>query len=431
MLNTRDVFRFWLPLCLTWLMMAAEGPILASVIARLDLPKYNLAAYGVALALAMLIESPVIMLLSTSVALVTDSNAYLAIKRFAIKLNVLVTVGMLIISIPWVFDFVSLTIIDLPTEVASLVYWGMVCLIPWPGAIGYRRFYQGLLIRHSKTKRVAYGTVVRLLGMLSTAFVMMWLTTAHGIVIGTLSLSVGVVLEALATRWMSRDVVRQILKGAGQTPKPPPTTKQIMKFYFPLAMTSAIGFVVTPMLAFFIVRAPLPVESLAVLPVVDSFVFLFRSFGFSYQEVGIALLGRSMENYAVVRKVGLHIIGWTSALIVLIAFTPLSAILYGSMYGLPPALATFAVIPTMLLVPLPALAVLFSLKRAVLITHQRNVVVTWSTLAEVGCIALVMIICTIFTGLNGAVAAAIAMTVGRVFANFYLHRRSKESLRGW
>ena len=47
------LFRFWLPLQATWLMMSVEGPFLAAVIARLPEPKFNLAAYGVAFALIM------------------------------------------------------------------------------------------------------------------------------------------------------------------------------------------------------------------------------------------------------------------------------------------------------------------------------------------------------------------------------------------
>jgi hypothetical protein len=65
-LSQRAIFRFWYPLSATWLMMAAEGPLLTSLIARLDDPKHNLAAYGVATAIAMIIESPIIMMLRCS-----------------------------------------------------------------------------------------------------------------------------------------------------------------------------------------------------------------------------------------------------------------------------------------------------------------------------------------------------------------------------
>ena len=55
LLSRRRILRFWLPLEATWLMMAIEGPFLAAVIARLPAPKENLAAFGVAAALAWIV----------------------------------------------------------------------------------------------------------------------------------------------------------------------------------------------------------------------------------------------------------------------------------------------------------------------------------------------------------------------------------------
>jgi len=409
-------------------MMSVEGPILASVIARMADPMYNLAAYGVAVALAMFIEAPVIMLLSTTVALAIDGNAYRTLRRFMWQLNGLVTAGMLVVSIPLVFDVLANSVLLLPEEVASRMYWGFVCMIPWPAAIGYRRFYQGLLIRNGLTRFVAWGTIVRLTTMASTALALTMLTSFPGIVIGTLSLSTGVILEALATRRMSRGIVRRLRRQRPESCLPAPTTREVMRFYVPLALTSIIGFVVTPMLAFFMGRAPESVASLAILPVVDSFVFMFRSFGFSYQEVGIALLGERNKNYAVVRRVGVGIAIATTMVLALVALTPISEIVFGSVYGLVPLLADMAVLPTIILVPLPALAVIYSVQRAVLINSRMNVVVAWSTIAEIVAIALVMIVMTSFTGVIGAIAAAIAMTAGRVFANSYLWVRTRKAL---
>jgi hypothetical protein len=62
----RSIIAFWFPLAATWFMMAVEGPFLAAVIARLAEAKFNLAAYGVAYAVALLVESPVIMLMSAA-----------------------------------------------------------------------------------------------------------------------------------------------------------------------------------------------------------------------------------------------------------------------------------------------------------------------------------------------------------------------------
>ena len=70
-LTPREVLSFWTPLAATWLMMAAEGPFLAAVIARLPEPKHNLAAYGIAFSIALLMEAPVIMIMGATTALVS------------------------------------------------------------------------------------------------------------------------------------------------------------------------------------------------------------------------------------------------------------------------------------------------------------------------------------------------------------------------
>lgn len=419
MITKRDVLRFWMPLSLTWMMMAIEGPILTSVVARLPFDKLNLAAYGVAVALAMLIESPVIHLLSTSVALARDKASVIALKSFTLRINALVTLGMCLVSIPWVYDRVAYDLIHLPTDVAVLMYWGFVCMIPWPAAIGYRRFYQGLLIRNGRTRLVAYGTVVRLLGMLISAVVLVLIGGLPGVVVGTLSLTIGVIFEAAATRYMVSDVLRMYERTFDPT-HVALTNAEIVRFWLPLAATSAIGFAVTPLLAFFMSRAPDPLASLAVLPVVDSFVFFFRSFGFSYQEVGIALIGDRQQNYDVVKSVGNRIIVVTTVLLACIAFTPLLGLIYQGAYGLRPELAEFATHPTMILIVLPTIAVAYSVYRSVLITARQNVKVTISTVLEVGGIALTMVLLVAFTQLNGALSAAISMAVGRIASTVYL-----------
>lgn len=408
--------------------MSIEGPILTSAIARLPFDAVNLAAYGVALALAMLIESPVIQLLSTSVALARDAASMDMLRRFTRRVNIGVTLGMILVTIPPVYDVLALYVIDLPLEVEAAMYWGLVCLIPWPGAIGYRRFYQGIMIRHGFTRQVAYGTVMRLVTIVVVGLILLMVGTIPGVIVGTVTLTTAVILEALATRYMAREAIKAY---AHQPPssQPPATMREITKFWLPLAATSAIGFVVTPMLATFMSRMPNAIESLAVLPVVDSFVFFFRSFGFSYQEVGVALIGQRFEGYAVVRRVGVWIMLATTAALVAIAFTPLLDVLFEVAYGLNPLLTGFAIPPTMVLIVLPSLAVAYSLHRSVLISARQNVKVAISTALEVSGIALVMVILVSTTSLQGAMAAATAMAVGRIGSTVYLWVTARKALR--
>ena len=158
---------------------------------------------------------------------------------------------------------------------------------------------------------------------------------------------------------------------------------EIVRFYVPLALTTVLALGVHPLVTFFVGHGRLALESLAVLPVVNSLIFVFRSLGLAYQEVGIALMGRNGENYLPLRR-----FAWTLGIVVvtglgLIAWTPLGRIWFEVVSGLSPELARFALVPSRILVLIPGLAVLLSFQRAVLVHAKRTMPVTAATIIEV------------------------------------------------
>jgi len=143
-LTDRKIFAFWLPLATTWIMMSIEGPYLAAIVARLPSATENLAAYGLAFAVASLVESPVIMLLSTSIALVRDRESFLSLRRFCYRLSVGLTLVIAILAFSPLLGWLAAEVLHLPENVIRLTRHAVAFLMVWPGAIGYRRFYQGL-----------------------------------------------------------------------------------------------------------------------------------------------------------------------------------------------------------------------------------------------------------------------------------------------
>jgi len=418
----RSTLLFWIPLAATWVMMALEGPFLAAIIARLGDPTFNLAAYGVAYALAILVEAPVIMLMSASTALVEDGESYRKLRNFTRALNAGSTALLCLLLVPPVHQGLMESLLRLPSEVVALTYGALWILLPWPAAIGYRRFLQGVLIRSGRTRLVALGTVIRLFSMGFTGFFLFRFLELPGAWVGAAALSVGVVAEAVAARVMAGPVVRSLRAssspGTGETPSL--AYRGIAAFYWPLALTSLIGLTVHPMLTFFMGRAPLPLESLAVFPVVHSLSFLFRSLGLSFQEAAIALLGRRAEHVAVLGRFALWLGVGSSAALALVAFTPLSRFWFETLSGLPPELAAFALIPTMLMVPLPALSVLLSLERAVVVQGRKTGAITRATALEVALVAGGFATLGWGWGLVGVTAAFGAFLVGRVGSTLYL-----------
>jgi hypothetical protein len=431
-LRFRAIFTFWSPLALTWLMMALEGPFLAAIIARLEDPKPNLAAYGVAFAIAILVEAPVIMIMSASTALARDRDSFRRLRNFTYALNFLITLALVLLLFTPGMDWITRSLIGLPAEVADLVQTSLIILLPWPGAIGYRRFFQGVLIRGGRTRRVTYGTAVRITSMGLTGMVLYIGFDLPGAWVGAASLTAGVLLEAIAARLMAASLVRDLLarrNGPDEKAKVP-SYFEISRFYYPLALTSTISLAAHPMVTFFVGQSRLALESLAVIPVINSLVFFFRALGLSYQEAAIALMGERNEHYRAIRNFAAILGLAASAGLALIACTPLSRLWFEGVSGLAPDLARLAKGPAMILAVIPALSVLLSLQRAVLVKEKRTLPVTGGTLIEVGGIVIVLMLAIQVFDLVGAVAAALALLLGRIGGNAFLIRPSRQVIQG-
>ena len=418
------IARFWSPLAATWVMIALEGPVVAAFIARLPNPKINLAAYGVALSIAIVVESPVMMITSAMTALGRDSESYKRLRLFSHGLNAFATLPLCVLLIPAVFDALVHGLLRLPSDVAGLTYGALWIFLPWTAAIGYRRLIQGVMIRAGKTRQVAAGTIFRLASMAGTALLLFTFSDLPGTWVGSASLVAGVVTEAFAARWMGRGAVRQMLA----TPPPASTAAAslsysgILSFYYPLALTTVIGLAAHPMVTFFMGRSQAPVESLAVLPVLMALSFMFRSIGISYQEGAIALLGNDLENRRVVGRFALWLGLACSLGLALFAFTPLFGFWFESVSGLTPELAAYARVPAMFLVPLPGLGVWLSYQRATMVLTRRTRAITVGSILEVLGIAAIFAVAGWGLDLVGVTAAAIAFLVGRLVSNLYLQR---------
>ncbi len=418
-LSTGRILLFWLPLAATWLMMSLEGPFVSAVIARLAEPKSNLAAYGVAFSLALMVEAPIIMIMSASTALVRNQQSFLTMKRFVFWMNTLITALMVLMLIKPVFHLIAGRLIGLPPHLEDLTWTGCLVMLPWPAAIGYRRFYQGVLIRHDRTRFVAFGTVVRLLTMGSTALLLVLVTSLPGAVIGGIALAAGVMSEAVVSRMMASEVIRESLSSSDRHDNPL-TMKKIWSFYYPLALTTVLALGVRPLVTFFMGQSSMALDSLAVFPVVHALTFLFICLGLSFQEVVIALVGDSHDNYLPLRNFALILAVATSCGLGLITFTPLSDVWFMTVSGLSPELASFSNLPARLLTLIPALWVLLSFQRGILVNKARTGPITQGTVAQVLTILLVLVLTIHVLEWVGIVSAALALLCGGVVSCAYL-----------
>jgi hypothetical protein len=370
-LSSRRIFHTWWPLAASWLLMGVELPMISAVIARLENPEINLAAYGgIIFPLALIIESPIIMLLAASTALSKDWSSFVRIRRFMMISSAILTALHILIAFTPLYYVVVEKLFAAPQAIIEPARIGLMIMTPWTWAIAYRRFHQGMLIRFGHSKTVSTGTFIRLCADMLVLFIGYSIHDISGIVVATCAVAAGVVSEAIYAGIVSHPVIKYELRPS-QPIQPALTWHSFFVFYTPLVMTSLLSLLVQPIGAAALSRMPQPVESLAAWSVVGGLVFMFRSTGIAYNEVVVALLDEFLAAKKL-WKFAFNLIIVTTLLWILIIASPISKFWFQTISALSPNLAELAQIAIWITLPMPALSVLQSWYQGTLLHSHKT-----------------------------------------------------------
>lgn len=419
----RTVLRTWWPLAASWLLMGAELPLVSAVVARLPDPTTHLAAFGgIVFPLSMLFEAPVIMLLSASTALSRDRDAYRLLERCMAWLGGSLTGLHVLVAFTPLYDLVAGRVLHVPPAILEPGRLGLRLMTPWTVSIAYRRFQQGVLIRSGRSWAVGVGTGVRL--GTEAALLAVGLATRYGpgVEIGAVAVAAGVVAEAAFAGVAVRPVVRRELpaRAAGV---PALTLRRFVEFYAPLVLTSVLSFLAIPVASAAMSRMPGAIASLAAWPVVNGLVFALRSTGYALNEVVVALLERP-DPVPALRRFSRALALSLSALLLVVAASPLGHLWFVHVSALPASLTGLASLALWLAVAMPAASALQSWYQGALLHAHRTRAVTES----------LAIYALVVTGLLGAGIALgrwpglpvnmVALTAGTVAQIAWMRRRA-------
>ncbi|MCU0509880.1 MAG: hypothetical protein MUC34_16135 [Anaerolineae bacterium] len=422
-MNLQRVARTWWPLAFSWLLMGAELPALSAVVARLPDPRINLAAYGgVVFPLALIIESPIIMLLAASTALSKDTASYRKIWKFMMIAGASLTALHILIAWTPLYYVVVEGILGAPKAIVEPARIGLKIMLPWTWTIAYRRFNQGVMIRFGHSRSVGAGTVVRLAAGLTVLFVGLAIGTLPGIVVATTAVAAGVTSEAIFAGRVVRPVLRNELAAAPPV-EPPLTYNAFFAFYIPLVLTALLGLIAQPIGSAALSRMPEPISSLAVWPVVTGLVFMVRGLGIAFNEVVVALLDEEDARPAL-RRFTLILIAGTSAALFLLAATPLSDFWFATVSALPPDLAALAGIAIWFALPLPALSTLQSWFQGQLLHARRTRGITESVVIFLVVIAVILTAGVLWGGMIGLYVGMVAMVLSMAAQTAWLGLRA-------
>jgi hypothetical protein len=434
-LTQRRILGFWAPLSASWILMSLEGPFVQAAIARLPAPETSLAAFGIVNSLSVTIEAPVMMLLSTSTALSRDRPAYLVLRRFMFILITLLTLVQVLVAFTPLYGWLVPGLMGVPDPIAAAARPGMGIMALWSAAIGWRRFFQGLLIRFGYTRRVTYGTTIRLFASATTAAVLAWWGQLPGVWVGACALMAGVTAEALLVTWLVRPVLARHLSGEGADglrtrsrgrPVAPLTMRRVLGFHTPLAATSLLTLLSQPLISAGLARMPFPEKTLAAWPVVYSLVFFARSFGLATQEVVIALTD-GPETLQPLRRFSFSVATGAVLILALVAFTPFVDVYLDVIADVPADVAVFVVPGLRASLLIPGLTAVQSWLRALLMKGEATASI-YQAMGLNLVITAVVVVVGVALHASGIQVAAAALTVAMAVELLFLRRRTQRAL---
>jgi hypothetical protein len=418
-LSQARIFWFWLPLAAMWLIMSAEQPSITAIVSRLPDATRNLAAFGLTFSFALIVESPVIMLLTAATALATDRRSYRRLLRFTHALALSQTAIHLLLALTPLYAHILRDWVGAPEEIIETSRVAFLLMTPWTAMIAYRRLMEGIMIRYQHPQRVTQVIVLRLTATLVVLLAGLFLGRWPGAYVGGVGLSVGVTIGAFSAWWLARPTLRDEL-AEWQPGMEVLGWRRLLSFYVPLALTTLITMVSQPILAFGLSHAAQPLESLAIWPVVMSLLFIGRSPGIAYQEVVVALLTSDEHDYAQLRRYAFTLAISGSLIFVVLALTPGAAFWYRYAAGLDPALVNMALLPTLLVAPVPGLGALLSWQRGVLVHRRHTRPISTAVALNMLTLAALTALVLLIPSLPGALLAATALTLSLIVESLYL-----------
>lgn len=407
-LTLRDVFRSWWPLAASWLLMASEPTLIGAFVSRLPNADIHLAAWGgIVFPVALLVEAPIIMMLAASTALSRDWQSYVWLRRATTWAGFGLTIVHALLAFTPLYDLVVVTALGPPEEIIEPGRIGLRLLLPWSWAIADRRFHQGLLIAFGRSRTVGLGTAVRLVVTLTALSAGFMSDALSGIAVAGIAVSSGVIGEMLAARFSTRVVVKGPLKDA-LAPQDPLRLSRFVGFYLPLALTPLLTLATQPIGSASLARMPDSLRALAIWPILNGLVFLSGAACVAHNEVVVHLAGEPGSR-AVLRRFLQLLAAGTSALLLLVATTPLLDWYFGGFSDLPEDQVEIVRRVLWVAVPMPALTALRSHLQGLLVHARRTRGVT-----EAVVVFLAVAIVVLFAGVQGQWDPSLAVILAAV-----------------
>ncbi len=313
--SLRELLAFFVPLAVTWMLMMFTHTIISGGLSRTIDPTVSTAAYAVALSLAAIAEAPLVMIRQVTLAFVQSRQSFKAVGTI-----LTVTLGffmLTVLAIGYVlplgrFVFQDLLGVSDTLFPATLKAFRVTMFLPLTS--GFRCLYQGVIMVKRRTTYISTGMFIRVAFMIFLIFGFTRFRWVTGPFVGAITLVGGIAVEGIMAWFFGRKLIPEgeatVIPGA------------VWKFYLPLIASSLMVSMGKPFINAGLARMPDAAVALAAFSVASSFAWVIISPSQTIHQLTM-VFGRSAEDRQLVRRFSTIFALASSAVLLLISFSPL------------------------------------------------------------------------------------------------------------
>jgi len=190
---------FHTPLAASALLFLMALPMISAALARIPDAQIALAAWPVTSGLFFIVRTPVVALPEVIITLLEERGSLNELRRFSLRVGILCTLALGLLSFTPLADIYFQKIIGLPEHVADIAAAGSQFGLFIPLIIAWQSWFRGLLTANRLTMAVTIAMLVNLF-TLATILFMGVNMQLRGVRIAAVALSISALTETLILR---------------------------------------------------------------------------------------------------------------------------------------------------------------------------------------------------------------------------------------
>ena len=434
-ITTRQLLAFFVPLAVSTALITASHSLYNAGIARLSKPELYLAAFAVAKSLYQMVQFPTATSRQCIAGLSTDSQSFLAARKFYTIILGLVVLILAVIAFTPISNYIFTVIMGNTQQVARQATISLRCFFILPIIFVVRDSYGAVTIRLRQTYILSIGTIARVvLAIIIVLIIPRIHVTWDYLVPGFFFLLTGIT-EAATVFIGTKVRLKEYHIRLDQLPTPGKSTAQlgyreVMAYALPVFVMAFIQSLSGSFINSGLARTVSPEIAIATFAVAWTVVLSINTASRMFHQIILNFMEDDYSNRAKIRNFGIYVSLILAGLITVLGFTPVGFWLMNTAIGTSAQLSYMGVSVIRICVVLPFMSVLRQYYWGIAMKEHKTFWLTIGSAVQVITMVLMIIVLTMLRTFpeNPAIVGAVAVIGGTGFECVYLWIQRRISL---